>query len=87
MDHDLPVGWKRIYDEKGAVVYLTPSPQVKITKKSQLKYYQDKGRYLEMDAENLDFGKKRRRLNKFSYVKEDNQESDQDSPNVDANVR
>ena len=66
MDQKLPAGWKRVEDEAGLVYYLTRAPEVKITKRCQLETYHRKGRYLEMELSDLDFGKKRR-MKKFSY--------------------
>ena len=66
MDQKLPAGWKRVEDEAGLVYYVTRAPEVKITKRCQLETYHRKGRYLEMELSDLDFGKKRR-MKKFSY--------------------
>ena len=79
MAQDLPDGWKRVEDEKGAIFYLTPPPQVKITKRSQLVNYHQRSRYLEMDPESLDFGK-RRRVHAYSCVKVDD-------PDMQVNTR
>ena len=65
--HQLPDGWKRLEDDTGSTFYLTRHPEVKISKRCQLESYQKKGRYLEMNLGDLDFGTKRR-SRKYSAV-------------------
>ena len=65
--HQLPDGWKRLEDDSGSTFYLTRHPEVKISKRCQLESYQERGRYLEMNVEDLDFGTKRR-SRKYSAV-------------------
>ena len=65
--HQLPDGWKRLEDDTGSTFYLTRHPEVKISKRCQLESYQKKGRYLEMNLADLDFGTKRR-SRKYSAV-------------------
>ena len=70
MEHNsLPIGWKRLEDDTGQVHYLTRHPVVKISKRYQLEDYHRKGRYKEMNVDDLDFGIKKR-CKKFSYTNE-----------------
>ena len=70
MEHNsLPSGWKRLEDDAGQVHYLTRHPVVKISKRYQLEDYHRKGRYKEMNVDDLDFGIKKR-CKKFSFTNE-----------------
>ena len=63
MDNSIPPlseGWRRVPAGSGKFFYLTRHPQVKIVLRSQLVDYQKKGRYLEMNVDELDFGTKTR---------------------------
>jgi hypothetical protein len=53
-------------DERGRMNYYSPPPRVKIHSKALLLQYQKKGQFLELDAETVMFGRKRKKSREFS---------------------
>ena len=74
-ESNLPPGWSKIL-HNGRIVYLSPSypfqPQVKIRSRVELSEYHSKGRFLEVDLDQLTFASKRKRKEK---------KFEEDSPN------
>ena len=61
MDDKLPNGWIKMDDERGRINYYSPTPRVQIHSKTALLQYQSKGKFREIDAETLEFGRRRKR--------------------------
>ena len=69
---NLPPGWSASYSGERKI-YLTPSPKsIKIDCKAKLLEYQRRGRFLDVNVEDLRFGSKRKRkVKSFDYTNED----------------
>ena len=64
----MPPGWKRHINNRGRVVYVSPPPTTQIRTKSELLRYQSKGRYKELDANNVNFLVKKKKTEKNHEV-------------------
>ena len=56
---ELPEGYRKEVNERGRVIYISPPPHTRITNRAMLLDYQEKGKFLDLDAEKINFVKKK----------------------------